>query len=122
VSTTFYRVINNGLHIQTVEHVKSAKNGWHTYRVVGSDPMAGLEFKTREWYPNPTPLGAILDKIATVSNRMMWACRTTAGPVCDLPARERIVAENDEDAKAIRAMLIQAQMLCAEAGLLRSKP
>ena len=120
--TTFtaYRVIAGGTHIQPLEHVRSTRNGWHTYRVLPPDQMAGEEVTGRTWYPNPTPMGAVIRELSLVASRMRVAAVCLASPGTHWTNAKELRAEVDEHLKEHTALLLLAQTLAAEAGLMRT--
>lgn len=118
--TTLYRVIAGGTHIQPLEHVRSTRNGWHTYRVLEPDPMAGEEVTGRAWYPDPTPMGAVLRELSLVASRMRIVVMCLASGSHWTVSKEHR-AEMDQHLKEHTALLLLAQSLAAEAGLMKGK-
>lgn len=118
---TCYRVIDKGTHIQPLEHVRSARNGWHTYRVLQPDQMAGIEVTGRTWYPDTTPMGAVIRELSLVASRMRIAAICLASPGTHWTNAKELRAEVDEHLKEHTALLLLAQTLAAKAGLMTSK-
>ena len=119
--TVLYRVIAGGTHIQPLEHVRSTRNGWHTYRVLPPDPMAGEEINGRTWYPDPTPMGAVIRELSLVASRMRVVAICLASPGTHWTNAKELRAEVDEHLKEHTALLLLAQTMASEAGLMRSK-
>jgi hypothetical protein len=120
-SPILYRVIGKGTHIQPLEHVRSARNGWHTYRVLQPDPMAGEEVAGRTWYPDCTPMGAVIRELSLVASRMRIAAICLASPGTHWTNAKELRAEVEEHLKEHTALLMQVQMLAAQAGLMSSR-
>lgn len=111
-----YRVIGNGTHIQPLEHIESKRGGWHTYKILQPDPMAGETFKTQAWYAAMSPMAAVLLELGNSASRLRVLTMCLA--VRDENAR-RWRDEADEELKTHTALLLQAQMLASQAGLMR---
>ena len=108
-----YRVIAGGTHIQRLEHVESKGNGWHRYRVLEPDPMAGHEFSTRRRNAHCTPLGAVLHEIGVCASRLQVAAMCLSEwPKHAVQHRKAVRDGVDSDVATVRALLLQAEMLC----------
>lgn len=55
MKTTVYRISNDGTLCIPLRHVRTTRNGWHTYLQVDT----GLEYKTRKWYASTDDLDAV---------------------------------------------------------------
>lgn len=111
-----YRVIADGTHIQPLEHIESRRGGWHTFKIRQPDPMAGVTFNTRTWYAAMSPMGAVLHALGLSASRLRVLTMRLAVP--DENTR-RLRDEADKELETHTALLMQAQMLASQVGLMR---
>lgn len=113
--TPVYRVVANGTHVQPLAHVRSTGNGWHRFRVLQPDPMAGTEFTTRSWYPHTTPMSAVLAEMEYSFLRMRTLAACFAYTKKRSPRWHDLYAEMDVERKHFAALRMQAEMTRKEA-------
>jgi hypothetical protein len=121
--TTVYRVSADGTRTQPLELVRSAGNGWHRYRILPPDPLAGAEFNTRDWYEWTTPLGACLEALAFSASRMRTVLECMDGPYSpfhngDCRRYREILADVKAETRFHSAVLAQVQRIAGKHGLL----
>ncbi len=113
-SPIVYRVIGNGTCIQGVRLVKVNRNGWRRYVVADGGPLDGTEFATRDCWVRTNPIDACLDRVHLVAHRMALNARLIARDDAGSMYRARWSQQCDDDAKEIRAILLQVKMLTKE--------
>lgn len=113
--TTVYRVVANGTHVQPLVHIRSTGNGWHRFRVLKPDPMAGEEFTTRSWYANTTPISAVLTEMEYSFLRMRTLACFFAYSTKRCQRWHELYAEMDTERKHFSALRMQAEMMRMEA-------